>query len=143
MFKKISLILRTFFITKYSRILALSFLLILAANSVFASGGTEEAGHGSSLTLLWIAFILIAAKVGSLVERFGQPAVLGELLIGVILGNLALLGFNLFESIKQDDILLFLSELGVIILLFQIGLESNIQQMKKVGFRALLVAVVG
>ncbi|MBT5808383.1 cation:proton antiporter [Candidatus Uhrbacteria bacterium] len=100
-------------------------------------------GHGVSITLLWIAVVLIAAKIGSLVEQFGQPSVLGEILMGVILGNLVLVGVDVFEPIKHDGILAFLSELGVIILLFQIGLESNIQEMRKVGVRALLVAIVG
>ncbi len=91
----------------------------------------------------WIAVILVAAKLGSLVERWGQPAVLGELVMGVAMGNLVLLGIDLFEPIKHDSIISFLSELGVVILLFQIGLESNIQEMKKVGMSALLVAIVG
>jgi Kef-type K+ transport system membrane component KefB len=125
-----------------ARIVVLSFIFVIAAESVLASGGDTQ-GHGASLTLLLIAFVLFAAKIGGLVERFGQPAVLGELIIGVLLGNLALIGLDTFEVIKHDEILLFLSELGVIILLFQIGLESNIQQMKQVGARALAVAVVG
>jgi len=90
-----------------------------------------------------IAVILIAAKIASLVEKIGQPAVLGELVMGVILGNLFLLGLHIFEPIKNDSIIAFLSELGVVILLFQIGLESNIEKMKKVGVRAFLVACVG
>lgn len=104
----------------------------------------EEGGHGTfATTFLWIAVILIIAKIASLVERFGQPSVLGELVIGVVLGNLVLLGINIFEPIKQDHIITFLGELGVVILLFQIGLESNISKMKKVGARAFLVAIIG
>ncbi|RME78818.1 MAG: cation:proton antiporter [Chloroflexi bacterium] len=92
---------------------------------------------------LWIAILLILAKTVSLIERFGQPAVLGELVLGVVLGNLALLGFNWFEPVKTNDIMLFLAELGVVILLFQVGLESNIAEMRKVGLSSFLVAVVG
>ncbi|QQS23407.1 cation:proton antiporter [bacterium] len=95
------------------------------------------------MTLLWLAVILIAAKLASLVERFGQSAVLGELIIGIVLGNLALVGIHLFDPIKTDTFLPFLAELGVIILLFQVGLESNISEMRKVGWRAFLVAIVG
>lgn len=123
--------------------IVLATLGTLAAQNVFASAGTVTEGHGAGLTLLWIAVVLIAAKIASLVERFGQPAVLGELVMGVILGNLFLIGVDIFEPIKQDAIIKFLSEFGVVILLFQIGLESNIQQMRKVGLNALLVAVVG
>lgn len=97
----------------------------------------------AALTFLWLAVIIIFAKLASLVEKIGQPAVLGELIIGVILGNLALFGFTLLEPIKSDPIIHFLAELGVVILLFQIGLESSLGDMCKVGMRALLVACVG
>jgi len=86
---------------------------------------------------------LLFAKLGGLVEKFGQPAVLGELVIGVVIGNLALLGLHAFEPILHNEIIKFLSELGVVVLFFQIGLESNITQMRKVGTTSLLVAIVG
>ncbi len=101
----------------------------------------HEASVG--VTLLYIAAILIAAKLSSLVERFGQPAVLGEMLIGVVLGNLVLVGLPFFEPIKQSGVIKFLAELGVVILLFQVGLETNIRDMRKVGRSAFLVACVG
>lgn len=117
----------------------------LTGGVVFASNGVEGGQVTADIVpaLFWIAVVLIAAKVSGLVERFGQPSVLGELIIGVILGNLYLLGFNFFEPIKLNIYFPFLAELGVIILLFQVGLESNITQMKKVGIRAFLVATVG
>ena len=99
--------------------------------------------HVFATTFLWIAVILIIAKTSSFIERIGQPPVLGELIAGVVVGNLALLGINVFEPIKRDPIIAFLAELGVVILLFQIGLESNIQKMRAVGMRAFLVAIVG
>lgn len=122
--------------------------LVVFVPRLFASTETAGAevvvGHGSAaITFLWIAVILIFAKVGGLVEKWGQPSVLGELVMGVVLGNLFLLGIDWFEPIKSDRIITFLSELGVVILLFQIGLESNISQMKKVGLKSLAVAVVG
>jgi len=95
------------------------------------------------LTFLWIAIFLLAAKFSSLVERLGQPSVVGELVMGVILGNLVLVGFRFFEPAKNDPILIFLAELGVVVLLFQVGLESNVSEMRRVGFSATLVAVVG
>jgi Kef-type K+ transport system membrane component KefB len=105
----------------------------------------EEGGatHGVGATFLWIVIILLAAKVSTLVERVGQPQVLGELVMGVILGNLVLLGINFFEPIKTDTIINFLAHLGVVILLFQVGLESNVEEMRRVGLRAFLVACVG
>lgn len=127
----------------------LFFAFVVFLLSPFPIFAAEEAahstgGHGDfAITFFWIALILIAAKIASLVEKWGQPSVLGELLIGVILGNLSLLGIHFFDSIKVDSIIAFLAELGVVILLFQIGLESNIAEMRKVGVRAVLVAVLG
>jgi Kef-type K+ transport system membrane component KefB len=117
-------------------------LLAAAAQLAISDGGGD--GHSSaSVTFLWIAIVLLAAKFSSLIERFGQPAVLGELLAGVAIGNLGLLGLHMFEPIAHDPIITFLAELGVVILLFQIGLESNIKKLGAVGGRALLVATVG
>jgi len=120
---------------------SLSLLLVFSSFVFAATNNTEH--PDISVILLGLAIILLLARISSLVENFGQPAVLGELIIGVILGNLSLLGFYFFDHFKQNPILLFLSELGVIILLFQIGLESNIEKMKKIGIRAFLVACVG
>jgi len=100
-------------------------------------------GQDITLTLLGIAIILLLARISSLVEYWKQPAVLGELVMGIILGNLTLIGLNFFELLKNDKIIKFLAEFGVIILLFQIGLESNVERMKKVGLRSLMVAIIG
>lgn len=130
-------------IKKRSVLVVLGILIgVMLAQGVF--GSSDGGGHGAfAITFLWISIVLIAAKFSSLVEKFGQPAVLGELTIGVILGNLALFGITVLEPIKHDNIIAFLAELGVIILLFQIGLESNINEMKKVGLKAGIVAIIG
>jgi Kef-type K+ transport system membrane component KefB len=102
-----------------------------------------SADGGPALSFFWIALLLIVGKVASLVERLRQPAVLGELVAGVVLGNLALFGFVALEPLKHDAFVRSLAELGVVVLLFQIGLESNLQEMRRVGARAMAVAVVG
>ncbi len=124
---------------------AVLFITLFSALPCFALGEAGEAtvSHGPGITLFWIALILLAAKISGLVEKIGQPSVLGELLMGVALGNLSLLGINALDPIKTDPIIAFLAQLGVVILLFQIGLESNISKMRKVGLPAFLVAVVG
>jgi len=123
-------------------VLTAGVLYTVVPGLVFGAGGAD--GHGAhAVTFLFMALILLAAKASSLIERFGQPAVLGELLVGVVLGNLALLGIGFFEPIKDDLIITFLAELGVVILLFQIGLESNIKEMTKVGLPAFMVAIAG
>ncbi len=123
--------------------LTTSKLLILVLFPLFGCSGSFFAPSHLALTFLWILFLLVAARLASVVERWKQPAVLGELLAGVLLGNLALVGINALEPLRTDAIIHFLSELGVVILLFQVGLESDIQAMRKVGMRALLVAMVG
>ena len=103
------------------------------------AAGSAAAGQ----TFLWIAIILIVARLAGLVERLGIPAVLGELLAGVALGNLSLAGIGVFEAIESDAVIGVLAELGVVILLFQIGLETNLAEMGRIGARAFAVAVVG
>jgi Kef-type K+ transport system membrane component KefB len=124
--------------------LTIAIAAILPVVAFAAEQGGASGGHVSyAMTFLWIAILLVAAKVASLVEKAGQPSVLGELIMGLALGNVILLGIPWFEYPKHDSIILFLSELGVVILLFQIGLESDIKKMMKVGVRALMVAIIG
>lgn len=130
----------------YRRALLLAALCTLAATHLAGSDaghGATAVGHKVPLEILYIPLVLLAAKVAGMIERFGQPAVLGELMVGVLLGNLALVGVQFMEPVADDAILLFLAELGVIILLFQIGLESSLGQLRKVGGRALAVAIIG
>ncbi|HEU5309882.1 MAG TPA: cation:proton antiporter [Candidatus Eisenbacteria bacterium] len=94
--------------------------------------------------LLHLSIVLAAAKLGGWIAvRVKQPAVLGELLAGVAIGNVVLLGYTGFEGIRTDPILAILASLGVILLLFEVGLESTVRQMVQVGGSALLVAVLG
>lgn len=115
----------------------------ILANEAATGGGAAHAATNFPLIFLWIAIILMLAKVSALIERVGQPAVLGELLIGVVLGSLYLFGITFFEDIKTNEIIHFLAELGVVILLFQIGIESSVKTMMKVGVPSFLVACVG
>lgn len=93
---------------------------------------------------LHLAIVLVAAKLGGDVAvRFGQPAVLGELIAGVLLGNATLLGFDGFTAIGSNAGIDLLARLGVLILLFEVGLESTVGQMLQVGWTSLAVAVLG
>jgi len=91
-----------------------------------------------------LAIILAAAKLGGdLATRARQPAVLGELVAGVLLGNLGLIGITGLQGLATNPTLDALAQVGVIILLFEVGLESTVRDMLKVGATALLVATLG
>jgi Kef-type K+ transport system membrane component KefB len=94
--------------------------------------------------VLALALVLMIAKIGSHVAaRLGQPPVLGELLGGMLIGNMTLVGIGLFEPLETDASLEMLARLGVILLLFQVGLESTVRHMLSVGPSSLIVATVG
>ncbi|MEZ5392816.1 MAG: cation:proton antiporter [Bryobacterales bacterium] len=116
-------------------------MLAQAAEEHGAEGGGE---HHVSQFLFELVAILVAAKVGGgLFERMKQPAVLGELVFGMILGNLNLIGWHFMSGFKNDEMLALAAEIGVILLLFEVGLESNIDELLAVGASAMLVAVLG
>jgi Kef-type K+ transport system membrane component KefB len=85
------------------------------------------------LVLVW----LVAKLAAEGMERIGQTAVLGELLAGVLLGP------GVLGLVHESEALHALAELGVLILLFEVGLESDLDELLKAGLQAALVAVVG
>ena len=88
--------------------------------------------------LLDLALILLSTKVLSLVtKRFKLPQVVGALLAGLILGP------AVFNIIEETDFIRQLAEVGVIVLLFNAGLESNLSEFKKSGKTSFIVAVMG
>jgi Kef-type K+ transport system membrane component KefB len=94
--------------------------------------------------MIGIVLILLIAKIGGVIfERINQPPVLGELIGGIIAGNLSLIGLTGISSLKSNEVLGALAEIGVILLLFEVGLESNISEMIEVGWSSLAVAVAG
>jgi Kef-type K+ transport system membrane component KefB len=116
----------------------------VAASLALGVGDSAETHPLEPSALLGVAVILVIAKLGSeLFERIGQPAVLGELLGGIVLGNLVIFGFSGAEFLKTNGTIAALAEIGVIILLFEVGLESDLKEMLEVGWSSLLVAVLG
>lgn len=85
-----------------------------------------------------IAIILLAAKLfGDLSVRIGQPAVFGKLLVGILLGP------SLLGLIKGGDFLREISDIGVLLLMFIAGLETDKEQWKKAGFSSLMIGTLG
>jgi Kef-type K+ transport system membrane component KefB len=96
--------------------------------------------HGLDIPGFLLAFataLLGARLLGELVQRFGQPAVLGELLAGILLGPSVLGLVPLSEGIT------LVAEIGVILLLFEVGLETDLGELARVGGPALSVALAG
>ncbi|HEY3203532.1 MAG TPA: cation:proton antiporter [Thermoanaerobaculia bacterium] len=88
--------------------------------------------------LLAFAAALAGAKLfGELAERIGQPAVLGELLAGVALGP------SVLGLVPLSEGIFLLAEIGVVLLLFEVGLETNLDELIRVGAPAMAVALVG
>ena len=88
--------------------------------------------------LLAFAVALLGAKVfGDLAERIGQPGVLGELLAGVALGP------SVLGLVPLSEGVFLLSEIGVVLLLFEVGLETDLAELMRVGAPALAVALAG
>jgi Kef-type K+ transport system membrane component KefB len=102
------------------------FCIILAA-----SGGNFE------ILINLFLIILFAKLLAELFERLKQPAVVGEILAGIIFGP-SLLGF-----IKASEIVQVLAEIGVIFLLFTVGLETSPSAILRVGKKALIVGSLG
>ncbi|HYD51854.1 MAG TPA: cation:proton antiporter [Gemmatimonadaceae bacterium] len=101
-----------------------------------AAGGT-----GSDVPTLLAALVAVfvgTKLLGELAQRLGQPSVLGELVAGIVLGGSVLGILN-----PQDPVIHAMAELGVIVLLFAIGLETNLKSLTSVGSTALTVALVG
>lgn len=95
--------------------------------------------HHSPVELLpMLAAILIGAKLaGRLSQRLGLPSVFGELVLGLMLGP------SLLNLIRPNDPLALLAEVGVILLMFRAGLETDLVQMRQVGLAAAVVAFGG
>ena len=142
------------------------------SSSLLATVEAEYSPIVLSGVLLTLVIIYIASKVGSeIAKQLDLPPVLGELVAGVIVGVSALhlvifpegglsssdsLLMTLLQSLNhlspealtavfesQSEAISILAELGVIILLFEIGLESDLKQLKEVGVQAIVVACVG
>lgn len=92
----------------------------------------------TSTIILHIAIILIVARFfGELVANFGVPSVIGEIIAGILLGP------TLLDVIQIDGVIRVLAEIGIIMLLFQIGLETHIGDLVKAGYKSVVVALGG
>lgn len=117
--------------------------------TVFAGGGGEEHSyHSVLLTALYAsAFLIPMVKIfEGIVLRFGMPSVLGAILMGLAIRGLDVLpipALHFADQLLGNEPFKLVADFGAILLLFSVGLESNIQEMSKVGLRAFIVACAG
>ena len=103
-------------------------------SALLAAGGSLDWGA----IFLDLALILIIAKAAAEVsERIGVPAVIGEIVAGIMIGP------SLLGLVEPSDAIRVLAELGVIILLAEVGLEMDLDELRKVGRASILVAIIG
>lgn len=122
------------------------FLVYAAFFSAMGAPAWASTGASDPLpsVLLGLAVVMVAARLGAhLASKAGQPPVLGELLAGVALGAGSCWGSTWCAQVIHDPVLQALAGIGVCLLLFEVGLESTVADMRKVGVPALLVACVG
>ncbi len=119
----------------------LAAVLLLPALA-WASGASDTF---TRTTLLLIVMITLADLCGFIFERLGMAEILGEIYAGIILGNLALVGidWNVSELLRSSEFMEYSSELALVLLLFLVGLESDMRDLLFVGKNAAMVAVGG
>ncbi|MBI1736871.1 MAG: cation:proton antiporter [Candidatus Rokubacteria bacterium] len=105
-----------------------------------------ETAASPAHVLFGLAVLVVLAKAGGLaMERLGQPSVLGELAVGIGLGNVMPLVFGAegIAFVRSNATLHVLAEVGVLILLFDVGLEADLRAFARVGRSSVLVALIG
>ena len=124
------------------RILCLLVAAMLLPAVAMANGVSETFTRTS---LLLILMITLADVCGFIFERLGMAEILGEIYAGIMLGNLALVGinFDLSHLLRSSEFMVYSSELALVLLLFIVGLESDMRGLLRVGRNAVAVAVTG
>lgn len=132
---------------RLSRILGAVLCLVAAGPAPLWALSPAADGDGHSLVVrlffVFAVMLLVGKFSGELFERIGQPAVLGELIAGVILGGSVLGIIPTAPDDSLTEIVKLMAEIGVVILLFEIGLETDLKAMFRVGPGASMVALVG
>jgi Kef-type K+ transport system membrane component KefB len=131
--------------------LQLTAVALFLTTPTLAWAAAQEGHHTFGPILLALALLVLAAKMAGLVaRRWGQPSVLAELLVGIGLANLLPLfmgGDGIagdgIAFVKSNPTLRVLAEIGVLILLFDVGLESDLRALVRVGISSTLVALIG
>jgi len=99
--------------------------------------------HEAAAILLSLFVIFVAAQIGAeIAQRLKLPGVVGEIVAGCVIGPSAL-GWIKVDQIASGTPLDVLAEIGVVLLLFSVGLETRLEDLRKVGRSAFMVGVLG
>jgi Kef-type K+ transport system membrane component KefB len=119
-------------------------LAALPAAALAAGDHSSASGPSTAAFMLVLALAIGGAKLGGLLaERLGQPAVLGELLAGIALGPSVAGRLGLPHVDPSNVTLKLLASVGVVLLLFEIGLETDLGEMIRAGVSSTRVALIG
>lgn len=132
----------------YILALSVALLFIVSYIPVLAESTEEHAADANPFVPLMLALgvILLASRTGgAIARRLGQPRVLGQLIVGVILGPtvLDMLHWGILQGVDLQHTIKEFAELGVLLLMFNIGLEVHLSELVKVGKVAVFAGVLG
>ena len=123
------------------RVMVIVAALVLIGGIVLSRGAATEGDELGTLAFGLTLVLGAALAGGHLAARVGQPAVMGELIAGILLGNLP--GLERLQFIGADPYLDILARIGMLLLLFEVGVDLSVRDLVAVGRSSLLVALLG
>lgn len=120
-------------------------LFILLPLMGFASSPANTSGtvDFTPAIYLWLALSILMSRGLSIVKKIGLPVVTSEILAGIVLGHLYLFGITIFIGMNHNEIIQFLAEIGAMILMFEIGLETQIKDISSKLLSGIKIALFG
>jgi Kef-type K+ transport system membrane component KefB/nucleotide-binding universal stress UspA family protein len=129
----------------------LALVLLCGTASIVFAAEQNPAGHSEAMFFAELGILLLVGRgLGELMQKFGQPAVMGQLLGGLLLGP-SVLGLiwpdfqhTLFpQTAEQKSLINGVSQLGILMLLMLTGMETDLRLVRRVGRAAVTVAAAG
>lgn len=130
-----------------TRVCLIILLLTIFSLKSFASSpantNISETADFTPAIYLWLALSILMSRGLSIVKKIGLPVVTSEILAGIVLGHLYLFGITTFIGMNHNEIIQFLSEIGAMILMFEIGLETQIKDISNKLVSGMKIALFG